>query len=112
MPRKHSRVVVCGSPTSFAGWRSIAHRYMCGCGEEVIFISEVLIECSEESSQQGTALRREKSRSLCNWISSMPDRINFSRRISTLFLLDMKGGISRRTLFRTANALYFLYAIL
>lgn len=40
MPRIHSRVVVCGSPASFAGWRSIAHRYMCGCGEEVIFISE------------------------------------------------------------------------
>lgn len=65
-------------------------------------------ECGEESSQQVAALRREKSRSPCNWISSMLDRINFSRRISTLFLLDMKGGISRRALFRTANAVYFL----
>lgn len=108
MPRMHSRVVVCGSPASFAGWRSIAHRYMCGCGGEVIFISEVLIECGKESSQQGTALRREKSRSPCNWISSMPDRINFSRRISTLFLLDRKGGIFHRALFRTANDVYFL----
>ena len=93
MPRMHSRVVVCGSPASFTGWRSIAHRYMSGCGEEVIFISEVLIACSEERSQQVAALRREKSRSPCNWISSMSDRINFSRRMSTLFLLDMKGGI-------------------